>query len=41
MAAESFTEVASNDLRTLRQLLKLPDRIASVRAAARILMLLR
>jgi HEAT repeat protein len=41
MAAESFTEVASNDLRTLRQLLKAPDRIASVRAAARILMLLR
>jgi hypothetical protein len=41
MAAESFTDVASTDLRTLRQLLKLPDRIASVRAAGRILTLLR
>jgi HEAT repeat protein len=41
MAAESLSEVLATDLKALRQLLRLPDRLARVRAAGRVLTLVR
>lgn len=41
MAAESLSEVVATDLRALRQLLRLPDRLARARAAGRVLALVR
>ena len=41
MAAEALSDVVSTDLRALRHLLRLPDRLARVRAAAHILALVR
>jgi HEAT repeat protein len=41
MAAEFLSEVVATDLGALRQLLRLPDRLARVRAASRVLALVR
>jgi HEAT repeat protein len=41
LAAEALSDVVSTDLRALRQLLRLPDRLARARAAAHILALVR
>jgi HEAT repeat protein len=41
MAAESLSEVVATDLRALRQLLRLPDRLARARAAGRVVALVR
>lgn len=41
MAAEALTEVVATDLRSLRHLLRLPDRLARARAAGRILALVQ
>ena len=41
MATEALTEVVATDLRSLRHLLRLPDRLARARAAGRILALVR
>ncbi len=41
MAAESLSEMVATDLRALRQLLRLPDRLARARAAGRVLALVR
>lgn len=41
MATDALTEVVATDLRRLRQLLRLPDRLSRARAAGRILALVR
>jgi len=41
MATEAIGDVAGGDLRMLRHLLKLQDRLGRVRAAARVLAIVR
>jgi HEAT repeat protein len=41
MAGDALTDVAATDIRSLRQLLRLPDRLARTKAAARVLALVR